>query len=525
MPMAKHQRGVIAAILAVLPFATAALAPVIVTVSSPTRAFAQVSAEFQSALEPYGFWQQHPRFGAVWVPFDLPPGWRPYTYGRWVYTDDWGWYWASDPDEADWGWIVFHYGRWAHDRQLGWFWIPGDEWGPAWVDWRRGDDYVGWAPLPPDEVVYAYDNDPAYWVFVQPRYMVAPRIYTYVLPPQRSVLVLRRTVIVNRTMRIEHRDRGGRIAVNPGIAPGIVAAAARQPVRTFNVQPRVVAGTQGVTGAVQVRPQDLPAAGQRGRRGQPRPGGPSPVQATLQPTQTVVQPVGRVPQAQPLGRDERGRMGPTPPRAAQGAVVAPPASAPSGQPSGLQRVPTPPATPPSSSPVTNPPPPAQPRPERREENLRGGGPPPQVQQGSPPQQPNIVRPVAPQAAPPAPPPPQPQQPNIVRPIPPQATPPAPPPPPQQRQLQPPPPPPQQQRLQPPPPPPPQQRQVQPPPPPPRQVQPPPPRQVPPPPPPQQRQIQPPPPAAARPQQPPAGQAPPPRRPPPKPGEKPPEQPK
>ena len=69
----------------------------------------------------------------------------------------------SDDEEADWGWVTFHYGRWAHDQRLGWFWVPGDEWGPAWVDWRRGDDFVGWAPLPPDDVIEEYDSEPAYW--------------------------------------------------------------------------------------------------------------------------------------------------------------------------------------------------------------------------------------------------------------------------------------------------------------------------------------------------------------------------
>lgn len=137
------------------------------------------------------------------------------------------------------------------------------------------------------------------------------RACSYFLPPQRTFVVFRRTVIVNRTVRLEHRDRRGRFAVNPGISPGIVAAAARRPVQTFRVQPRVLASTQGVAGAVQVRPQDLSRSGQRFQRGQPRPTGPSPLQATVQPAQTVVQPLARVPQAQPLRNDEHGRLGPT----------------------------------------------------------------------------------------------------------------------------------------------------------------------------------------------------------------------
>jgi len=172
----------------------------------------------------YWVWRRSARFGEVWVPDDRPPGWRPYTEGHWVYTDEWGWYWDSDGEEADWGWVTYHYGRWAHDRRLGWFWVPDDEWAPAWVDWRRGNDYVGWAPLPPEELIEEdeYRNDPEYWVFVQPRYLIAPRLRTYYLPRQRSVIVFRQTFVVNRTVRLE-RNRN-RFAVNPGIQGRMRAA-------------------------------------------------------------------------------------------------------------------------------------------------------------------------------------------------------------------------------------------------------------------------------------------------------------
>src|SRR5262245_53120137 len=543
----RHLRSLALAVITCIAIAACALSASMTIVATP--AHAQVPAEFQSALEPYGSWQLHPRFGEVWMPYDLPPGWRPYTYGRWVYTEEWGWYWVTDEEEADWGWVTFHYGRWAHDRRFGWFWVPGEEWGPAWVDWRRGDDYVGWPPLPPDEFIYEYANNPISWIFLPPRYLVAPRVRTYFLPPERTVVVLQRTVIVNRTVRLEHRDHRGRFAVNPGIAPGIVAAAARRPVQTFHVQPRVLASTQGVAGAVQVRPQDLNRAGQRYQRGQHRPGGPSPLQATVQPTQTVVQPVARVPQPQALRNDERGRLGPTPPRAAQGATVAPvlpPKSSPAPQPSGAPRPPdgsappggpavqTPRPTPPvmTSPPATTPqvtspqtipretPPPATApavTPPPQQLRRRDVGPPPGP--SGPPQQPTIVRPIPPQATPSStpPPPPQPQlrgsqrppdgppqqQPTIVRPIPPQSAPPSTPqPPPQERRFQPPPPPQPQHQMQPSP----QPRQVQPPPQPQQHVQPP----------PQQPR---PAPAAPRP---PAPQQ---KGPPPKPGEKHPEQPR
>ncbi|MFX8813069.1 DUF6600 domain-containing protein, partial [Acinetobacter baumannii] len=73
-------------------------------------------------------------------------GFTPYrTGGHWVYSNA-GWAWASD---YNWGWAPFHYGRWAFDPMYGWFWVPGYEWAPAWVSWRSGGGYYGWAPLSP----------------------------------------------------------------------------------------------------------------------------------------------------------------------------------------------------------------------------------------------------------------------------------------------------------------------------------------------------------------------------------------
>ncbi|MDB5572736.1 MAG: hypothetical protein JWN93_3919, partial [Hyphomicrobiales bacterium] len=99
----------------------------------------EVRSEFRTALEPYGRFERHDRYGEVWRPNRLAKDWRPYTEGRWVYTDEWGWYWNAADTEANWGWVAYHYGRWLDDEQMGWVWVPGDEWGPAWVNWRRGE--------------------------------------------------------------------------------------------------------------------------------------------------------------------------------------------------------------------------------------------------------------------------------------------------------------------------------------------------------------------------------------------------
>ena len=264
-----------------------------------------VKAEFRAALEPYGRWQRHARWGEVWTPADRPRDWRPYTVGHWAYTDDWGWYWVSDEPEARWGWVAYHYGRWIFDDALGWCWVPGDEWSPAWVQWRRarqGLDYVGWAPLPPDDVIVEYVEEPRFWVFVRGLDFIAPRIAPFILPVARYNVFINETVIVNRTVLVA--GHGGRFAVNPGISPAVVAAATRRPLRTYDVRPTVLAGTAPIAGAAQVRPQDL------GRRNF-RP------QAALRPTQNVVRPADQVQPAQPLSASERGRLGDRPPRAAQ----------------------------------------------------------------------------------------------------------------------------------------------------------------------------------------------------------------
>jgi hypothetical protein len=110
------------------------------------------SASFQTFydnLADQGTWIQSSDYGYVWQPTITDADWAPYTEGHWVYTD-YGWTWVSD---EPWGWATYHYGRWANIGGLGWVWVPGYTWAPAWVSWRYGGGYCGWAPLPPDSFV------------------------------------------------------------------------------------------------------------------------------------------------------------------------------------------------------------------------------------------------------------------------------------------------------------------------------------------------------------------------------------
>ena len=275
--------------------------------ASLTPAMAQSADEMQEALENYGHWVRHARYGEVWVPDGVPPDWRPYEYGHWVYTDDWGWYWISDESEDDWGWVVYHYGRWGFDREIGWFWVRGDDWAPAWVDWRYGGDEVGWAPLPPDDAIDVYEEQPEFWAFVPLRYMGEERLRTHYYPRDRRIALLRSTRIVNRPVHVE----GRRIWVNPGLAPGFIAGRTHVALHAYQVRPRVFSRTTSVQGAVTVRKEDLRIKGAVKRS--------API--TVQRTTVAIQPTAGAPAPQPLNKKEPGRLGPHVPRAAQGTTV------------------------------------------------------------------------------------------------------------------------------------------------------------------------------------------------------------
>jgi hypothetical protein len=161
---------------------------------------------FYDQLSPYGRWIEYGSYGWVWTPYDVSVGWRPYTVGHWAYTE-WGWTWVSD---EPWGWAAYHYGRWAFDADYGWLWIPGEVWAPAWVAWRYGDDWVGWAPLPPradwqvgvgltvsdDEVDRSIE--PRAWCFVRQRSMLDASLRDRIAPQPRNVTVMRQTRLIVR---------------------------------------------------------------------------------------------------------------------------------------------------------------------------------------------------------------------------------------------------------------------------------------------------------------------------------------
>src|SRR5215468_10450777 len=142
---------------AVVVFSLTAL-PVLADLEVTASVQIHSRAEFDAPLATHGSWVQVGSYGRCWRPAHVAVGWRPYCSGEWVWTDC-GWYWSSD---EPWAWACYHYGSWVFDPAVGWVWVPGVEWAPAWVSWRIGGGYVGWAPCGFHAVVVA----PAAFVFV-----------------------------------------------------------------------------------------------------------------------------------------------------------------------------------------------------------------------------------------------------------------------------------------------------------------------------------------------------------------------
>ncbi len=185
-------------------------------------------ADFDAPLAAEGTWVTIGAYGRCWHPRGVAVGWRPYCEGEWVWTDN-GWYWQSD--EA-WAWACYHYGTWVIDPGYGWVWVPGVEWAPAWVVWRTGGGYTGWAPCAPRGVTITAD----WFGFVATAHMgerVHPTTLTF-----KSATIFRETKSVG-PMAHEMRDIGGHstsVYVNHG--PGVTdfQKAAGHEVKSLPVQ-------------------------------------------------------------------------------------------------------------------------------------------------------------------------------------------------------------------------------------------------------------------------------------------------
>jgi len=208
---------------------------------------------FYDNLGDQGTWVQTDDYGYVFQPNVSDPNWAPYTDGHWVNTDQ-GWAWVSD---EPWGWATYHYGRWANIDGTGWVWVPGYRWAPAWVSWRYGGGYCGWAPLPPESFVGVEFGSPGFDAWssfhfggdVDVSFGIGAGFYNFVAVGDfgernyRGHFIdhSRNFAIINNTTNITNininRNTGGAGAAFRGVSVGgpqlsTINAHSRQPVQT-----------------------------------------------------------------------------------------------------------------------------------------------------------------------------------------------------------------------------------------------------------------------------------------------------
>src|ERR1700722_3539574 len=300
--------------LTLIAFVLAGCGPISIVVESPAPAPAppppapEVSYQsFYDALSPYGQWINNPDYGYVWMP-SVAPDFTPYgSNGHWVYTDE-GWTWDSD---YPWGWAAFHYGRWFFEDGYGWMWIPGNEWAPAWVSWRRSPDYYGWAPLGPQVSISAsyggsYNPPPHYWHFVPQQYVARPQVNNYFVSEQQNVTIVHNTTIIrnttiNNTTIINNNvnNRGTRNNYAGGPDPADVSRVSGAPLRPIPLRESTRPGENTAGGAFSIY---------RPRINQPSPSGGG---GSSAPAPSRVQPLNQVRPVNPTSYNPRPANNPS----------------------------------------------------------------------------------------------------------------------------------------------------------------------------------------------------------------------
>ena len=198
-----------------------------------------------------GNWYQVADYGYVWQPDAATSAdWRPYTDGYWAYTDV-GWTWVS---YEDFGWATYHYGRWVRLEDYGWCWVPGYEWGPAWVSWRTGGNYIGWAPLPPEgrgEIVYEsrpitghvdveFGIGPAYYNFIDVRFIGEPVLRGHFYDYNQNV------VYISNTVNVTNITYNNSVVYNYGPDYAVLSRYSTRPIQRLKLERTSVDPLQAV---------------------------------------------------------------------------------------------------------------------------------------------------------------------------------------------------------------------------------------------------------------------------------------
>jgi hypothetical protein len=142
-------------------------------------------------------------------------------------------------------------------RQYGWCWVPDTQWGPAWVSWRSGSDYSGWAPLPPGARYvdgqgfyngstlagddYEFGLTPDDYCFVPNDHFCDSRPTGHLVPQVRTAQVYRSTSVVKNSYGVSQGH-----VLNRGLPTDFVSAATGKKIAVVTVNSATVAPGQPI---------------------------------------------------------------------------------------------------------------------------------------------------------------------------------------------------------------------------------------------------------------------------------------
>jgi uncharacterized protein YraI len=386
-------------------------------------------AVFYSQLAPFGNWVWL-QGQYVFVPNNVGPYWRPYTVGRWVFTDRYGWMWASS---EPFGWATYHYGRWGFSNQVGWFWVPGSRWAPAWVSWRSSNDYLAWAPLPPayDESVSIEVNarnvPDYYWQAVPsdqflsddlPRRIVRDQArFKPILQETRplgNVTITNNNVVVNNVVNLNYVEEKTKEKVVVHKVERTKDAAKAGKVEGSAIEIFQPAAGQVPATVAPSAPKKIEDVAAESKTKEQAGGAPTTEELLVPPEIKTPKAKEAAPPAPPLPEAPKGGETAPAEAGAPAAPAAPPppaGEAPAPPPPPAEEAAPPPPPPPSPSEGAAPPPPAPPPSEEAAPPAPPPPPPPPAEETAPPPPPaeEVAPTPPPGAVEPAPPPPAPAE--------------------------------------------------------------------------------------------------------------------
>jgi hypothetical protein len=142
--------------------------------------------DYYEELRRHGEWILVSPYGKLWHPNlrEVGKDFVPYlTGGQWERTPR-GWSF-----EARWPWSehVFHHGRWLWTQDFDWLWSLDEREGLAYVDWRAGSEWIGWAPQPPQAPRAGAPLPEQKWVYVKAKHFAQDEVAKYVVGHEEAL--------------------------------------------------------------------------------------------------------------------------------------------------------------------------------------------------------------------------------------------------------------------------------------------------------------------------------------------------